>query len=570
MTLIFAYLKKHKTVFLITMLLLAIEAACALFQPALMSYIVDNGIAEMSVASVLGYGLLMLALTVLGAIVAILRNITSVSTSQCLGEELRHDIYSHTLHLSEANIDKLDAGSIITRITNDVVQVQEFVNGLMRIIMKAPFMFIGSVVLTIVSTPDEAPFIFAIVIIVSILIFLNMKISYPRFGRVQKMMDGLNTRARDFLTGIRIVKAFTGEEHEKELFRASSTAVGDANVSALSSIAFFSPLISFTINGGIVLLLYLSRNQRAAEIGKLMASVNYMTQMLFSITSISNSLNTATRAQASALRIKEVLDEKDVQIERDGAVTEFRSDIEFSSVSFFYNRAQRPSLENISFRIERGEKIGIIGPTGSGKSTLIKLIPHLYSASSGTIMIGGVPIEDIDEKALRDSISIVFQKAVLFSGTIRDNILWGCSDAGDEELIEAARFSEAYSFIEKMPDGFDSVLGQGGVNLSGGQRQRIAIARAIIHKPDILILDDATSALDAATERRVLDNISALSDDMTVLLISQRISSVASMDRIICMNDGRIEMIGTHSELMKASDTYRSLARSQLGALYEE
>ena len=185
-------------------------------------------------------------------------------------------------------------------------------------------------------------------------------------------------------------------------------------------------------------------------------------------------------------------------------------------------------------------------------------------------MIGGIPIEDIEEKALRDSISIVFQKAVLFSGTIRDNLLWGCSEAGDEEIVEAARFSESYSFIEKMPEGFDSVLGQGGVNLSGGQRQRIAIARAIIHKPKILILDDATSALDAATERRVLDNISALSDDMTVILISQRISSVASMDRVICMNNGRIEMIGTHSELMGASDTYKSLARSQLGASYEE
>ncbi len=570
MALIFTYLKKHKTVFLVTMLLLAIEAACALFQPALMSYIVDNGIAEMSVHSVLRYGLFMLALTVLGAIVAILRNITSVSTSQCLGEELRHDIYSHTLHLSEANIDKLDAGSIITRITNDVVQVQEFMNGLMRIIMKAPFMFIGSVVLTIVSTPDEAPFIFAIVIIVAILIFLNMKISYPRFGRVQRMMDGLNTRARDFLTGIRIVKAFNGENHEKELFRDSSSAVGDANVAALSSIAVFSPLMSFTINAGIVLLLYLSRSQKASEIGKLMASVNYMTQMLFSITSISNSLNTATRAQASALRIKEVLDEENLQAEGSNAISEFSPDIEFSSVSFFYNRAQKPSLEDISFRIKKGEKIGIIGPTGSGKSTLIKLIPRLYDASSGSILIGGIPIEDIEEKALRDSISIVFQKAVLFSGTIRDNLLWGCSEAGDEEIVEAARFSESYSFIEKMPEGFDSVLGQGGVNLSGGQRQRIAIARAIIHKPKILILDDATSALDAATERRVLDNISALSDDMTVILISQRISSVASMDRVICMNNGRIEMIGTHSELMGASDTYKSLARSQLGASYEE
>lgn len=563
MRLIFSYLRKHLPIFMITVLLLAVESLSGLLLPTMLSYIVDKGIAEKSISQILAYGGMMLLITAIGAIAAILRNITSSKTAQSVAADLRFDIYSHTLSLEQESIDSLDAGSIITRITSDVISIQEFVMSLMRMTIKSPFTLIGALVLTIIATPRATPILVILTVVVSLLIFLNVRIGYPRFGRLQSRIDQLNSKAMDFLSSVRIVKAFCGEDIEREEFNQASDSLRKANTEALESMAFFTPLISCAINLSIVLLLVISRNQEVGEIGKLMASISYMTQMLLSFGMISHSLNTATRASASASRIKEVLEEESNHIDGSTRIPGKIESISFDNVSFSYEGAKKKALSNISFNIEKSEKIGIIGPTGSGKTTLINLIDRLYDSSSGTIYINDIPINEIDTHSLRSSISIVFQKSVLFTGTIKDNLLWGKKNADEEDLRRALSFASA-KFAYSMPDGLDTKLGQGGVNLSGGQKQRLCIARAILHSPDVLILDDSTSAIDTMTERRIIENIRKL-DDMCVIMISQRIPAVSKMDRIICLNESEIAGIGSHDELISSCNEYQEIARSQLG-----
>lgn len=339
-----------------------------------------------------------------------------------------------------------------------------------------------------------------------------------------------------------------------------------ANTSALRTMAFFSPLISLTVNFGIVLLLWISGSGRSEEIGKLMASVNYMTQVLFAASMISNALNTAVRAGASSERISEVLNEKPAQSLPESPLTpKIQGDIRFENVSFAYSGAGNAVLDRISFHIPAGETVGIIGATGSGKSTLVNLIPRFYDPKNGRVYIDGCDMTEIDPAHLRRHTATVPQKALLFSGTIRENLLWGSAEATEEELKAAAQAACAEEFIEKTPNGYDSVLGQGGVNLSGGQKQRLSIARALVRKPKILVLDDCTSALDATTEAKVLKNLRNLFTDTTVLLVSQRVSAVMCAQRVLCLDNGRVKGLGTHEELLKICDVYREIYRSQIG-----
>lgn len=566
MKLILKYLKRHIWIFLISTSFLALEAMADLLQPTFMSYIVDRGIADSDISLILRYGIIMLGIAFVGAVSAVMRNIFASRTSQTIGKELRRDMYVSVQKLSLENIDKLQPASIITRITNDVTQIQDFINSIMRMMVKAPITCIGAIVLICVQTPKQAPVMIGIICISAVFIVGNIKIGYPRFGKVQSKLDKLNGVTREFLSSVRVVKAFNAEDEETERFRNASSELASANTTALRTMAVFSPLINLTVNFGIVLLLWVSRNQESSEIGKLMASVNYMSQVLFAVGMISNVINTAVRAIASSERIKEILDEKPAQkFLENGEKTEIRGEVEFSNVSFIYAGTKNYSLIDIDFKANKGETIGIIGPTGSGKTTLVNLVPRFYDASGGKIYIDGIDINSIEENSLRDAIAVVPQKALLFSGTIKDNLLWGKKDATDEDIERVCSIACVDEFINDIENGLDTKLGQGGVNLSGGQKQRVSLARALIRNPSILILDDCTSALDAETESKVLKGLREILSDTTVLLISQRISTVVKADKILCLDNGRVMGFGTHKDLMENCDTYKAIYESQIG-----
>lgn len=566
MKLIWNYIRKHLGIFLLSTMFLTMEAAADLLQPAFMSRIVDKGIKNADVVQILLFGAAMLGIAVTGAFCAVMRNRFASRVSQTIGKELRRDMYHNVQLLSMENIDRLRPSSIITRITNDVAQIQDFINGIMRIMVKAPITCIGAIILIMIQTPRQAPVMAGIILVVTCLVLGNMRIGYPRFGRVQERLDRLNGVAREFLTSVRVVKAFRAEEEETRKFEEVSLELARANTSALRTMAVFSPFINLTVNFGIVLLLWISRSGQSGEIGKLMASVNYMTQVLFAASMISNALNTAVRAAASSERIKEVLSETpSQQMPRNPLKVDVTGDICFEHVSFSYAGAGKESLHDIHVHIQAGETIGIIGSTGSGKTTLVNLVPRFYDVAEGSIRIDGCDVTQMDVKLLRSAVAVVPQKALLFTGTIKENLRWGRQDATEEELKAAAVTACADQFIQETGQGYDTLLGQGGVNLSGGQKQRLSIARALVRNPRILILDDCTSALDAGTESNVLQGLRKMAGKTTVLLVSQRISTVMRTDHILCMDQGRIQGYGTHEELMASCRTYQEIYYSQIG-----
>lgn len=420
--------------------------------------------------------------------------------------------------------------------------------------------------LIILQTPQQIPIMLGILLIATVLIIANMQIGYPRFGKLQKTLDELNNVSREFLSSIRVVKAFGAEDREKNKFENAAEKTANANTTAMQVMAVFSPLINLAVNMGIVLLLWRSQNQNSAQIGRLMASVNYMTQVLFAMGMVTNILNTAVRAVASSGRISEILDEKPAQTEAEDAyISKLSGKIDFEEVSFSYAGTEQEALHQITFHAGQGQTIGIIGPTGSGKSTLVSLVPRFYDATAGKILLDGYEVNRINMKKLREQIAVVPQKALLFSGTIMDNLKWGDTGSDEQEIRACAQIARADSFIGEFANGYDTVLGQGGVNLSGGQKQRISLARALVRKPSILILDDCTSALDAETEAAVLKGLRENIAATTVLLISQRISTVMKTDRILCMEDGEVKGFGTHEELMQDCVCYREIYHSQIG-----
>lgn len=566
MRLILRYLRHHLGIFLLSTMFLSLEAIADLLQPTFMSYIVDKGIKEADIPRIFSYGAIMLGIALLGAVCAVMRNIFASRTSQTIGKELRRDMY-HCVHmLSLENLDHLQPASIITRITSDVIKIQEFLNSMMRMMVKSPITCVGAIILIVIQTPRQAPVMIVILLVVTVLILGNIKFGYPRFGKVQKKLDRLNSVAREFLSSVRVVKAFSAEDEEAEKFNTASHELAVSNTQALQVLAVFSPFINLTVNLGIVILLWISQHHDASQIGRLMASVNYMTQVLFTITMISNVINTTVRAIASSERIREVLEEKPAQSRPDRPLApDIKGDILFEHVSFSYAGSSKDALHDVNIHIAPGQTIGIIGPTGSGKTTLVNLIPRLYDVRKGRILIDGCDVTRLDEKILRNAIAVVPQKALLFSGTIRENLRWGRADADDATLVRAAEIACADSFIQKTELGYDTVLGQGGVNLSGGQKQRISLARALVKDPVILILDDFTSALDAETESAVLQGLHSLSGKVTVLLISQRISTVMKTDRILCLEQGQMRGFGTHEQLLASCRTYQDIYDSQIG-----
>ena len=559
-------ISSHLTLFFIAVFFLIIETMADLMQPAFMAHVVDGGVKGQDIQLILFYGAIMLCIAALGALGAVMRNIFASRTSQLIGKELRGNLYSKVQTLSFENIDSLQPASIITRITNDVTQIQNFINGSMRIMLKAPIICIGAVVLIIIQTPKQLPLMAGILCIATILIVANMKMGYPRFGRLQQKLDKLNNVSREFLSSIRVVKAFNAEEQESAKFGGAAAEFADAGISSMRVLAVFSPLINLTVNMGIIILLWFSQAQEIGQIGRLMASVNYMTQVLFALGMVSNILNTAVRAIASSERVQEILSEQPKQkLPLHPLLFDITGEVTFKDVSFTYNHSAKPAIEQVNFTAYRGETIGIIGPTGSGKTTLINLVPRFYDATKGRVLVDGHDVTQINTEVLRTAIALVPQQALLFSGTIMENIRWGNENASEEDIYYAAKIACADTFISGFTKGYLTELGQGGVNLSGGQKQRISIARALLRKPRILILDDCTSALDAATESAVLKGLRGEASGMTILLISQRISTVMRSDKILCLEDGQLRSFGVHSELMESCAPYRAIYSSQIG-----
>ena len=553
--------------FCLAILFLVIESFCDLMQPMMMSKIVDDAVASGNATLVLKLGMMMLGIALIGAAGAVGRNYFAGHISQTIGKEMRSELYRKIQSFSFENIDHLETASLITRITNDVAQIQNFINGCMRILVKAPIICIGAIGFIIIQTPAQIPVVVCILVIATVLIIGNMKLGYPRFRKVQIKLDALNDVSRSYLNLVRVVKAFGQEEQEKERFGEVADELAVANQSAMRVNAVFNPLISLVVNLGIVVLLWTAGYRgEDIEIGKLMASVNYMTQVLFALGMVSNILNNMIRANASASRVKEVLEEVPAMIEttKDKEI-DLAEGISFENVSFHYPSAREYSLEHITFHIPRGKTCGIIGSTGSGKTTLIQLLLRFYDTTHGKIKVGNREVKEVKLKALREKMALVSQRALLFSGTIESNLRWGQPGVSEEKLKEAIHISQCEGFIADLDQGLQTVLGQGGINLSGGQKQRLSLARALVKDPEILILDDCTSALDATTEAKVLQGISAYAKGMTTFLITQRISTVMKADYILCLENGKLVGKGTHEELMEQCSIYQEIYESQIG-----
>ncbi|MGV3138710.1 ABC transporter ATP-binding protein [Brevibacillus agri] len=568
------YIKKYGVLASISMIFLMVEALCDLLQPTIMSRIIDIGVAQRDMDYVLKTGGLMLLITALGAVAASMRNVLATYVSQNFGAQLRSDLFSKVQSLSFDSLNKFDRASLVTRLTNDVNQVQVFVNGMMRIFVKAPLVCIGGLFMATQLNAELAVVLAVVVPIVGLLIFLNLKIGFPFFLKVQQAVDRVNGAMREYLSGVRVVKAFNRFDFEVGKFTRANEELQEKSLSATRVMSVFSPAIMLTVNLGIVAVLWmggLGVEQGNIQVGHIIAFTNYMTQILFSLMMISLVFNMFVRAKASAGRIGEVFAEENRMSWKEDAAHgqepgEEKGRIDFEQVSFSYDgEGGQPVLKQISFSCLPGETVGIIGSTGAGKSSLVSLIPRFYDVTAGTIRVNGQDVREVDPAKLREKMAIVPQKTTLFTGTVLENIRWGKEDATEEEVEAAARMAQAHEFIAATPEGYQTRVGQGGVNFSGGQKQRISIARALVKKPEILILDDSTSAVDVATESKIKEALQTYAKGLTCILIAQRITSVMDADKIVVLDNGEVAGIGTHETLLATCRVYQEIFTSQIG-----
>jgi ATP-binding cassette, subfamily B, multidrug efflux pump len=551
---------------------MVVEVAMDLAQPRMIQRIVDVGIAQLDLSIVIHTGLIMVGLALIGAFGGSGNTVYAVRVSQGFGADLRSSIFHKIQSLSFGNLDRLETGQLITRLTNDVTQIQEVVLTGLRILVRAPLILIGSLIMAILTSPKLALILLALGPLSLIVIILVLRKAYPMFSEVQHRLDRLNTVMQENLAGVRVVKAFVRSDFEQQRFGVANENLVDRTIRATRLVAVVMPFMMFVVNIGVVCVLWFGGIQVASgkmHVGQIMAFVNYLMHALSSLIMVSMLLIQISRAEASAHRILEVLNSEPEIIDKVNtcSLSDPKGRVAFENVTFGYKGdSQKPVLRDVSFVAEPGQTVAILGATGSGKSTLVYLIPRFYDVNGGKVTIDGVDIRDLSKELLCSKIAFVLQEPILFSGSIRDNIRYGRPDANDDEVITAAKLAQAHNFISEFPDGYDTQLGQRGINISGGQKQRIAIARALIVKPTILIFDDSTSSVDVETESKIQDSMLELMDSCTSFVIAQRISTVLNADKILVLDDGTIVAEGTHSELLKSSPIYREIYDSQLGS----
>ncbi len=591
----FKYIKPYWLYFILGPLCMIVEVIGEVLMPKLLSWIIDLGIAgpesAENVSPLLarlfdllgGHAGFIIAIAVGMILTAVLMMIGGVGgawfgakASVNFAADLREDIYSKIQDFSFANIDKFSTGSLVTRLTNDVTQLQNFVNMMLRMFFRSPGILIGALIMAIGTSPSLSVVLAVSVPVLVVAVGLIVANGFPRFSRTQSKIDALNSTVGENLTNVRVVKSFVREEHEKEKFRRANGELKDAAGSAMRIMIFMGPVMTFIMNATVIAVLWFGGNQLAVgdiSEGDLAAFVTYVTQILSSLMMVTFLFVSFSRALASGRRIAEVLDEKaDIaDCEQPKSLRVESGKVEFRGVSFrYYKNNDGKVLDDINLTVEAGETVGIIGSTGCGKTTLVSLIARLYDADEGEVLVDGINVKDYKLHDLREGVGMVLQKNTLFSGSIEHNLRWGDHNATMEDIRRAADSAQADGFVTDFTNGYDTILGQGGTNVSGGQKQRLCIARALLKKPRILILDDSTSAVDTATEARIREAFRTDLADTTKIIIAQRIGSVRDADRIVVMNEGRITGVGTHEELLGSNTEYREIYESQMDKNSEE
>lgn len=574
------YLKPYWLFALLCPLAMILEVSMDLLQPTLMSDIVDNGIlgnaaADENLRYVLITGLKMLVFSLIGCFGGIASAAFGTAAAQKMGNDLRKDAFAKVMHMSFQQTDKFTTGSLVTRLTNDITAIQEFVAMSLRMFVRTGMQFIGGIAVILTLNVN-----FGLVLVISlpvqlIAVAIIMKKASPLFSIVQSRLDKVNSVVQENVSGARVVKAFTREEYEINRFDNANTDLMTTNLKVQKLLATLNPILMIIMNASVIAIIMIGGFQveaKAMQVGEVMAAVTYITQILMSVMMVGMMFQQVSRSAASMKRVNEVLSTNPVISDgHKSADSDNSGTVEFRNVGFSYpGSSGKPVLSGIDLKAEKGQMIAILGSTGCGKTSLVNLVPRFYDATNGDVLVDGVNVKDYDVDTLRSKIGVVLQKSELFSGTVAENIRWGCETATDEEVKTAAKIAQAEEFIDGFNDGYDTMISEKGASLSGGQKQRMAIARAIIKKPEILIFDDSTSALDLSTEAKLHKALRESLSGVTVIMIAQRIASVMRADKIAVLENGSICAFGTHKELMESSSVYRDIYYSQMKQGEEE
>lgn len=570
------YVIPYKSAFILGPIFMIVEVLGEIILPKLMSMIINYGcgqdvtVAAKGPAYIIGIGAAMIGTALLMMMGGVLGAYFAVKASVNFAGDLRRDVFAKVQKFSFANIEKFSTGSLVTRLTNDITNIQNVLSMGLRMLLRAPGMLIGGLIMAFLMNAKLALVFCVVIPVLIIALAFVMKTAFPRFDVMQTKIDGLNSRIQENITNQRVVKSFVRDDFEKETFDRANNELKDKTLRAMKVVILTMPIMTLAMNLTVMAVVWFGGQQILIgdmPVGNLTAFTTYVTQILMSLMMVSMIMIQGSRAMASSHRILEVLD-TDIDLNDDNASEKDRlvtsGEIEFKNVCFrYYKKHKKNVLQNINFTAKPGEVVGIIGSTGSGKSSLVQLIPRLYDCDEGEVLVDGVNVKEYSLNHLRVGVAMVLQKNTLFSGSIMENLRWGDEEATDEQVKEAAKAAQADGFVSEFADGYDRELGQGGVNVSGGQKQRLCIARALLKKPKILILDDSTSAVDTATEAQIRKSFSTTLKDTTKLIIAQRISSVEDADRILVMDEGQIVGQGTHKELLESCETYQEIYYSQ-------
>jgi len=566
------YAKPYLSAFIIGPILMIMEVIGEVTMPLLLSKIIDYGVnGGRGVSYIIAMGITMVITALCMMASGIGGAYFAIKASSGFANDLRKDMFNTIQKFSFANIDQYTTGFLITRLTNDITQIQNMIQMMMRMALRAPGMLIGAIIMAFSLNPKLALVILCVIPLLAITLYFIMKTAFPRFRIMQKKLDVLNTVTQENLTNIRVVKSFVRENHEEDKFTKANMDLKDSTISAMKVVIFTMPVMTLAMNITTLAVVWFGGKQiiiGSMTTGVLTAFVNYVVQILMSLMMVSMIILNSSRALASVKRIHEVLcteiDITDENASKKDATVQYGK-VEFKGVYFkYYKNNEKWVLENINLVLNPGETIGIIGSTGSGKSSLVQLIPRLYDVDRGEVLVDDVNVKDYSLQNLRSGVGIVLQKNILFSGSIMENLKWGNENADESTIYKYAKYAQAHDFITSFKDGYETELGQGGVNVSGGQKQRLCIARTLLKKPKILILDDSTSAVDTATEAKIRKSLKNELKDTTKIIIAQRISSVINADKIIVLDDGKIVGIGSHEELMQSCETYTEIYYSQM------